>query len=45
MHFLVFLRHTSMYYWKDSSDMLNSSVVTAFLMASIPSKRVPLMIS
>ena len=44
MHFSIILCHTSMHCWKDSSGMPLSSVVTALLMASTPSKWVPLMI-
>ena len=38
------LFHASMHCWKDSSGMPLSSIVMALLMASMPSKRVPLMI-
>ena len=44
MHFSILLCHTSMHCWKDSSGMPLSSIVTALLMASMPSKRVLLMI-
>ena len=44
MHFSILLCHASMHCWKDSSGMPLSSAVTALLMASTPSKRVPLMI-
>ena len=44
MHFSVLFCHASMHCWKDSSGMLLSSVITALLMASTPSKWVPLVI-
>ena len=44
MHFSILLCHASMHCWKDSSGMPLSSVVTALLMASTPSKRIPLML-
>ena len=45
MHFSILLchAHASMHCWKDSSGMLLSSIVTALLMTSTPSKWVPKM--
>ena len=44
MHFSIFLYHVSMHYWKDSSGMPSSSVVTALLMVFMSSKQLLLMI-
>ena len=44
MHFLILHCHAFMHCWKDSSGMPLSSVIMALLIASTPSKWVPLMI-
>ena len=43
MYFPIFLCHTSMHCWKDSSWMPLSFVIRALLMTSMPSKMAPLM--